>query len=72
VYRSLTSGVYSTTPFATITPALAATRRTPVTQWFDSTLLKAGTYYYTVKEFDNAANLSAASSEISVTVTGKQ
>jgi len=72
VFRSTTSGSYSTTPLATLTPALAATRRSPITQWFDSTLYTAGTYYYTIKHYDTGNNLSSASAEVSVTVTGKQ
>ena len=71
VYRSLVSGVYGT-PIATITVASAAAAHSPMTQYIDSSLLTAGTGYYKIAAFDALNNVSALSSEVSITVTGKQ
>jgi len=71
-YRSLVSGTYSAVPLFTITAASAAAARSPMTQYFDSKLYTAGTYYYKIAACDVDTNISALSSEVSITVTGKQ
>ena len=69
IYQSTTSGVYSTTPTARITTTTAAATHSSMTQW-TTVLPVAGTYYFTVRSVDTGGNVSAASSEVAVTVTG--
>jgi hypothetical protein len=71
VYRSFVSGTYGT-PLATITVASAAASRSPMTQYIDSKLYTAGTWYYKIAVLDASDELSSLSTELSVTVTGKQ
>lgn len=43
-----------------------------MTQWFDSKLYVAGTYYYTIAPYNTSNVVGALSSEVTITVTGKQ
>src|SRR5262249_54585813 len=69
LYQSTVSGVYSSIPTATITPASAAATHSPMTTW-TTVLPVGGTYYFIVKSFDTGGNESVASAECTVTVTG--
>jgi hypothetical protein len=71
VYKTATCGTYGM-PLQEITSTWAAARSTPMTQYFDSTLYTAGTYCYKIGAKDVDGNLSTLSSEVSITVTGKQ
>lgn len=71
VYRCLhadacTSLVYS------VTPAQAASRLTPDTQFFDSSLYVSGTYYYSVSDVNTSDYVGPASTPVPISVTGKQ
>jgi hypothetical protein len=71
VYRCTASGACSNR-IAQITAASAAASYSPMTRWFDSKLYAAGTYYYTVAPYNTLGTVGTISSEVSVTVTGKQ
>ncbi len=71
VYRCIASGACSNR-IAQITAASAAAAHSPTTQWFDSKLLTAGTYYYTVAPYNTSNVVGTLSSEVSITVTGKR
>jgi hypothetical protein len=71
VYRCASSGACGNR-IANITPASSAAARTPLGQFLDSKLYTAGTYYYTVTADSLIGTAGTASSEVSVTVTGKQ
>lgn len=71
VYRCTSTGACSNR-IAQITSATAAASHSPMTQWFDSKLYVAGTYYYTIAPYNTSNVAGTISSEVSITVTGKQ
>lgn len=71
IYRCTTSGA-CTTLVKTITPASALASYSPETRFFDSSLYAAGTYYYSVSDVNIYGEIGAATTPVSITVTGKQ
>jgi hypothetical protein len=70
-YGVIGSGTYGA-PLAMLTVASAAAAKSPMTQYIDSSLLTDGPWFYKIASFNASNNLSALSSEVSITVTGKQ
>jgi hypothetical protein len=55
-----------------ITPASAAAAHSPETQFIDSSLYTAGTYYYSVSDVNTQDYVGPATTPVGITVTGKQ
>lgn len=71
VYRCLTSDACTVLVYS-VTPAQAASRLTPDTQFYDTSLYAGDTYYYSVSDVNTSDYVGPASTPVSITVTGKQ
>lgn len=71
VYRCTYSGACSNL-VKTITPASAAAAHSPETQWIDSSLYVAGTYYYSISDVNTSDYVGPPTTPSGLTVTGKQ